>query len=109
MYDLAVQTNSIIHETYDADSAWSVGGLIKSDEWTADDLTILRAYEWDRINFSDPKKLARTAKQIQITVEELNKIRERTRKNALDAISNRQEKNDKNSITRAADVAQVSG
>ena len=31
MYDLAVQTNSIIHETYDADSAWSVGGLIKSD------------------------------------------------------------------------------
>ena len=31
---------TIIHETYDADSAWSVGGLIKSDEWTADDLTI---------------------------------------------------------------------
>lgn len=109
MYDLAVQTNSIIHETYDADSAWSVGGLIKSEEWTADDLTILRAYEWDRINFSDPKKLARTAKQMGISVEELNKIRERTRKNAVDAVSNRQTKNEKNSITRAADVAQVSG
>ena len=108
MYDLAVQTDSIIKETYDADSMWTVGGLIKSKEWTADDLTILRAYEWDRINFSNPKKLERTAKQMGITVEELNKIRKRTLTNALKSISARHLTKDQTSITRAADIALTS-
>ena len=54
---MARRTDSIAVETLDADSKWSVGGEIKSDDWTPDDLTVLRAYEWDRINFSDPKKL----------------------------------------------------
>ena len=108
MYDLAVQTDSIIKETYDADSMWTVGGLIKSKEWTADDLTILRAYEWNRINFSNPKKLERTAKQMGITVEELNKIRKRTLTNALKSISARHLTKDQTSITRAADIALTS-
>ena len=108
MYDLAVQTDSIIQETYDADSMWTVGGLIKSKEWTADDLTILRAYEWDRINFSDSKKLNRTAKQMGITVEELNKIRKRTLTNSLKSISARHVTKDQTSITRAADIALTS-
>ena len=47
------------------------------DEWTADDLTILRAYEWDRINFTDKNKLKKTADRMQISVEELNKIRKK--------------------------------
>ena len=77
MYDLAQMTNSIIMDTThkNAKSVWTVGGVIKSDEWTADDLTILRAYEWDRINFTDKNKLKKTADRMQISVEELNKIR----------------------------------
>ena len=105
MFDLAEKTDSIIMETYDADSMWSVGGLIKSKEWTADDLTILRAYEWDRINFSNPKKLEKIAKRMAITVEELNKIRRRTLSNAVKAISSRQVS--KANVTKAADIALV--
>ena len=105
MFDLAEKTDSIIMETYDADSMWSVGGLIKSKEWSADDLTILRAYEWDRINFSNPKKLEKIAKRMAITVEELNKIRRRTLSNAVKAISSRQVA--KANVTKAADIALV--
>ena len=103
MYDLAERTNSIIQETYDADSMWSVGGLIKSKEWNEDDLTILRAYEWDRINFSKPEKLKKIAKRMAITVEELNQIRRRTLSNAVKAISSRK----KESVEKAADIALV--
>ncbi len=106
MYDLAERTNSIIKETYDADSLWSVGGLIKSKEWTANDLTILRAYEWDRINFYNPKKLKKIADRMAITVEELNQIRKRTLNNAIKAISSRDDS--KESVEKAADIALVS-
>lgn len=51
---------------------------ISSDEWTAKDVSILRAYEWDRINFSK-EKIKRTAQIWGVTEEELNKIRKKTR------------------------------
>ena len=108
MFDLAERTDSIIMETYDADSMWSVGGLIKSNEWSPDDLTILRAYEWDRINFSDPKKMKKIADRMGITIKELGQIRRRTLNNALKAISSRKITKEKVSITRAADIALVS-
>ena len=103
MYDLAEKTDSLIMDTYDADTMWSVGGLIKSKHWTADDLTILRAYEWDRINFSDPKKLKKIADRMEISVDELNSIRRRTLKNAKKAIVSRQD----TSVTKAADISLV--
>ena len=53
---------------------WTVGGVIKSKHWSADDLTILRAYEWDRINFTDPKKAKKIADKMGITIDELNNI-----------------------------------
>jgi len=55
---------------------------IKSDEWTAKDVSILRAYEWDRINFSK-EKINRTAELWGMPVEELNKIRKETRDKLL--------------------------
>ena len=103
MYDLAKKTDSLIMDTYEADTMWSVGGLIKSKHWTADDLTILRAYEWDRINFSDPKKLKKIADRMEIPVDELNSIRRRTLENAKKAIVSRQD----TSVTKAADIALV--
>ena len=106
MFDLAKETGSLITNKKDSESKWTVGGVMKSDDWTADDLTILRAYEWDKINFTDPIKSKRIADRMAITVEELNRIRKRTLNNAIKAISSRDDS--KESVERAADIALVS-
>ena len=107
LYDLAQMTDSIIMDTTskDAKQVWTVGGVMKSDEWTSDDLTVLRAYEWDRINFTDPKKLKRTADRMQISVEELNVIRKKTLANAISTISSRNSSD--SSVKKAADIMKV--
>lgn len=56
---------------------WSTG-QIATDQFNPDDLTILRAYEWDRINFSRPEKRARTAAMMGVSEEELWTIRRKT-------------------------------
>ena len=105
MYDLAEKTNSIIKDTYDGETLWTVGGAIKSEHWSADDLTILRAYEWDRINFSNPKKLKKIADRMRISVDELNGVRRRTLDNAIKTISLRQSSN--SDVMKSADVIEV--
>ena len=59
-------------------------GMINTDEWTAIELQIKRAYEWDRINFpsSRPEQHLKIAKMLGITLEELNIWRKETRQNA---------------------------
>ena len=54
-------------------------GRIKSTEFNPKDISILRVYEWDRINFANPEKRKQTANIMGITVEELNEIRKSTR------------------------------
>ena len=54
-------------------------GQITSDEWTAKDISILRAYEWDRINFSTPEKRKTVADIWGLSLEEMQQIRKRTR------------------------------
>jgi len=56
---------------------WSTG-QIETDEFSANDLTVLRAYEWDRINFTSPEKHKRTAAMMNITEDELRRIRRKT-------------------------------
>lgn len=56
---------------------WSVS-KIKSDEFTSKDLSILRAYEWDRINFTDPEKRTKTAERMKITENELKRLIRKT-------------------------------
>ncbi|MDK9719396.1 MAG: B12-binding domain-containing radical SAM protein [Trichlorobacter sp.] len=51
---------------------------IKSDEWTPRDISILRAFEWDRINFS-PHKIERVLKMCDATFDEIKGIRKKTR------------------------------
>lgn len=58
-------------------------GQICSPEFDPRELTILRAYEWDRINFSSPEKIKKTADMLQISVDELNVVRRETRDNLL--------------------------
>lgn len=44
------------------------------------ELEVLRAYEWDRINFSTPGKRARICRMMNITEEELQEHRKQTRR-----------------------------
>ena len=68
-----------------SDVRWS-SGQIETSEFSANDLTILRAYEWERINFSDPEKRRRTAKIMGITEVELSRIRRKTLNDACSLI-----------------------
>lgn len=61
-----------------AERVWSTGQMVETDEFSANDITILRAYEWDRINFSDPQKRKKTAAMMDIGEDELVRIRKRT-------------------------------
>lgn len=61
---------------------WSTG-QIETKDFSSNDLTILRAYEWDRINFSDPMKLAKICNMMSITETEMNEIRRKTLSKAI--------------------------
>jgi len=106
MYDLAEKTNSLIMDPLEAETMWTVGGVISSEHWSADDLTILRSYEWDRINFTNPKKLKKIADRMGISINELNDIRRRTLDNAKKIVSER--KSTAGTVKNAADIALVS-
>ncbi|MBU3956625.1 B12-binding domain-containing radical SAM protein [bacterium] len=56
-------------------------GRIKTSNFSPKDIAILRVYEWDRINFSNPEKISKTAAIMGMTVERLNEIRKNTREN----------------------------
>jgi hypothetical protein len=64
---------------------WSTG-QIETEEFTANDLSLLRAYEWDRINFTSPSKRKKTATIMGITEQELLEIRRSTLKNAVQIV-----------------------
>ena len=55
-------------------------GNITTDEFTPAELEVLRAYEWDRINFSTPEKRARACRILNISEEELEEYRKQTRR-----------------------------
>ena len=59
------------------DLNWSTSKIL-SDEWTMDDLTVLRGYEWERINFGTPERRKKLASMMGITEEELGKLRKDT-------------------------------
>lgn len=55
-------------------------GVITTDEFTPFELQVLRAFEWDRINFKDEKKKIKIANMIGVTLEELDQWRKETRR-----------------------------
>ncbi len=79
LYKMALQENALT-KGFDPENVNWRNGCIETDEFSTRDLTILRAYEWDRINFSTKEKIKRTADMMGITVNELNKIRKNSRK-----------------------------
>lgn len=54
-------------------------GFITTNQFTPLELMVLRAYEWDRINFSTPEKTAKIASMMNMTLEQLSEHRKQTR------------------------------
>ena len=93
MYDQAVEQNLLKDDS--AESVWTSGGMLETKEFSSEDLTIFRAYEWERINFSDIKKRKKIADRMGISLDELSIIRKRTLLNARNKVANRTISNNK--------------
>ena len=68
-----VENEGLLNERYDhfnQKATWKAG-TIESRNYTSNDLTILKAMEWDRINFSDPEKRKKICDWLRVTEEEL--------------------------------------
>jgi len=52
---------------------------IKSDDWSSSDISILRAYEWDRINFGTPERRKKMTELWGLNDADLADIRKKTR------------------------------
>lgn len=79
LYQMAKEQNVLVEE-FDAENINWRNGMIETDEFSAKDTSILRAYEWDRINFSTYEKRKRTADMMGISLQQLEEIRKNTRK-----------------------------
>lgn len=82
LYDLAVQ-GGYLPKDFDLNGLnWGKASL-NTEEFQAKEMAILRAFEWERINFTVPEKRKKIAQMMQITEEELKVIRKRTLMNAV--------------------------
>lgn len=77
MRDIAVEVG-VLPDKNNINVDWRYAQIV-SDEWTSRDISILRAYEWDRINFSSPERRKRTAELWGIDEPGMEKIRKETR------------------------------
>lgn len=73
---IALEQGALVDK--DAEMNWKYG-KIRTNEFTPQDLAILRAYEWDRINFKTPAKTKKVAQMMRVTAKELDDIRRETR------------------------------
>ena len=82
LYEM-VKTKKLISEDFDFNSLDFKGfgkASITTNEFTPEELQIIRAYEWDRINFKTPEKTTKVAKMNGLTLEEVNNWRISTRR-----------------------------
>ncbi len=81
LYDYAKKEGALDPEfSFFDDSHFGMGvGYLSTDEFTPMELEILRAFEWDRINFSTPEKRRRACELLEITEDELKEWRKQTR------------------------------
>jgi len=56
-------------------------GIISTSEFSSMEIQILRAFEWDRINFKTPEKIEMIARMQGVATDEVALWRKRTRKN----------------------------
>ena len=81
LYRISKEMGALISDDAYINIDWRYG-QIRSDEWTTKDIGILRAYEWDRINFA-PDRIKKVAEIWHMPVEQLNEIRKKTRDNIM--------------------------
>ena len=75
-----VENEGLLNERYDhfnQKATWKAG-QIESRNYTSNDLTILKAMEWDRLNFSDAEKRKKICEWLRCTEEELLERRRQT-------------------------------
>ncbi len=78
MFQLAVDMGYLTKDFDFAKHDWS-GGTFDTPHWRGRDLAVLRAYEWDRVNFSTRERKEKIMKMMDITEERLDEIRWATR------------------------------
>ena len=78
MLEMAKHLDALDVKEDDLEVNWRFS-QIKSDEWTSNDISILRAYEWDRINFGTPERREKMTKLWGLNDAELADIRKKTR------------------------------
>ena len=81
LYEYAIECGALRDEfSFFDDSHIGVGeGFLETEEFTPKELEILRAFEWDRINFSTEEKRKKACEVLEITEEELKDFRKQTR------------------------------
>jgi|TARA_B100002003_G_scaffold230986_1_gene241605 radical SAM superfamily enzyme YgiQ (UPF0313 family) len=84
LYDQAVAMNAIVGDH--SEVGWRYG-RIKTDEFDPHELSLLRVYEWDRINFRDSEKRKKAAMLMGISEEKLSRVRKETRRQLALAMS----------------------
>lgn len=77
LYKKAKEGNCLVEGFHFNQHLWT-DGWIRTTEFRPQDLKILRAYEWDRINFSNSNKRKKIARMMGISEERLNEIRKET-------------------------------
>ena len=82
LWDLCERTHSFKPGFSVEKISWNEGQIV-SPHFDPRELTILRAYEWDRINFATEEKRRRVCEMMQISAEELDVLRRETRNAAL--------------------------
>ena len=82
MWDMARELDAFDIDESQIEINWRFGQITSTD-WSANDISILRAYEWDRINFGTAERRKRMNEIWGMNDEELSKIRKATR----DAVS----------------------
>jgi anaerobic magnesium-protoporphyrin IX monomethyl ester cyclase len=82
LFDMAVEGGYLSPDFDFDDLSWGKA-TISTEEFQSEDLTVLRAFEWDRINFTKPHKRAKVAQMMGVSEEKLSEIRRNTLKQAL--------------------------
>jgi len=80
LYEEAVKQNYLTKDFSFAAGAGCSRGWLVTDEFSPFDLETLRAYEWDRINFSTSAKRARSASFFKVSETDIKEFARRGRK-----------------------------
>ena len=81
LYKIAKDNNMLAPNfSFTDESFFGFGNaFIATEEFTPTELLVLRAYEWDRINFSSPEKTAKVVEMYHTSSERLREHRKQTR------------------------------